>query len=128
MAPAPRLSAVELFNERATEAMEGFVLSDTDVPDILEICRGLDGMPLALELAAAQIEVFGVKGLAAALEDRLAILTRGLRSALPRHQALRATRLVSPTQGDPPVSAVKCRFPHKFPHKAQMLEMPWHAA
>jgi hypothetical protein len=71
--------------------MEGFVLSDTDVPDALEICRGLDGMPLALELAAAQVEVFGIKGLAAVLEDRLAVLTRGRRTGLPRHQTLRAT-------------------------------------
>jgi predicted ATPase len=84
-------SAVELFNERAGASGEGFVLSDTDVPDALEICRRLDGMPLALELAAAQVEVFGVKGLVAALEDRLAVLTRGRRTALPRHQTLRAT-------------------------------------
>ncbi|MBV9529570.1 MAG: helix-turn-helix transcriptional regulator, partial [Bradyrhizobium sp.] len=82
-------SAVELFNERAT--MEGFALSDTDVPDALEICRRLDGMPLALELAAAQVDIFGMKGLATALEDRLAVLTRGRRTALPRHQTLRAT-------------------------------------
>jgi predicted ATPase/DNA-binding winged helix-turn-helix (wHTH) protein len=83
-------AAVELFNERATAAVEDFVLSDNDVPYILEICRRLDGMPLALELAAAQIDVFGVKGLAARLEDRLAVLTRGRRTALPRHQTLRA--------------------------------------
>jgi len=83
-------SAVELFHERATAAAEGFVLSDDDVPYVLEICRRLDGMPLALELAAAQIDVFGVKGLAARLEDRLAVLTRGRRTALPRHQTLRA--------------------------------------
>jgi predicted ATPase/DNA-binding winged helix-turn-helix (wHTH) protein len=84
-------SAVELFNERAAASGEGFALSDTDVPDALEICRRLDGMPLALELAAAQVDVFGLKGLAAALEDRFAILTRGRRTALPRHQTLRAT-------------------------------------
>jgi predicted ATPase len=83
-------SAVELFNERATAAAEGFVLSDDDVPGVLEICRRLDGMPLALELAAAQIDVFGVKGLAARLEDRLAVLTRGRRTAPPRQQTLRA--------------------------------------
>jgi predicted ATPase len=83
-------SAVELFNERATAAADGFTLSNDDVPDVLGICRRLDGMPLALELAAAQIEVFGVRGLAAALEDRLAVLTRGRRTALPRHQTLRA--------------------------------------
>jgi predicted ATPase/DNA-binding winged helix-turn-helix (wHTH) protein len=83
-------SAVELFNERATAAAEGFVLSGDNVPYVLDICRRLDGMPLALELAAAQIDVFGVKGLAARLEDRLAVFTRGRRTALPRHQTLRA--------------------------------------
>jgi len=84
-------SAVELFNERAAATAESFALSDTDVHDALEICRRLDGMPLALELAAAQVEVFGIKALVAALEDRLAVLTRGRRTALPRHQTLRAT-------------------------------------
>jgi predicted ATPase len=59
-------------------------------PLLLEICRGLDGMPLALELAAAQVDVFGIKGLATVLEDRLAVLTRGRRTALARHQTLRA--------------------------------------
>jgi predicted ATPase/DNA-binding winged helix-turn-helix (wHTH) protein len=83
-------SAVQLFSERATAAMDGFVLSDADIPDAVEICRALDGVPLALELAAARVEVFGVKGLAAQLQDRLAVLTRGRRTALPHHQSLRA--------------------------------------
>jgi len=48
------------------------------------------GMPLALELAAARADVFGVKGLAARLDDRFAVLTSGRRTALPRHQTLRA--------------------------------------
>jgi predicted ATPase len=89
-AEALAFSAVELFNERATAAADGFMLSNDDVPDVLEICRRLDGVPLALELAAAQIDVFGVRGLAAALEDHLAVLTRGRRTALARHQTLRA--------------------------------------
>jgi predicted ATPase/DNA-binding winged helix-turn-helix (wHTH) protein len=83
--------AIQLFNERATATLDDFVLSDADVPTVLEICRRLDGMPLALELAAAQIDVFGVKGLAERLDDRLAVLTKGRRTALPRHQTLRAT-------------------------------------
>jgi predicted ATPase len=58
---------------------------------VLEICRHLDGVPLAIELAAAQVDVFGVRGLAARLDDRLAVLTRGRRTALPRQQTLRAT-------------------------------------
>src|SRR5262249_7386021 len=60
------------------------------VPAVLEICRRLDGVPLALQLAAAQVGVFGIKGLAALLDNRLSVLTRGWRTALPRHQTLRA--------------------------------------
>ena len=52
-------SAVQLFNERAVAAIDGFVLGDAHVPELLEICRGLDGMPLALELAAVQVETVG---------------------------------------------------------------------
>ena len=83
-------SAIELFTERVAATIDGFVLSDAEVPAVLEICRRLDGVPLALELAAAQVAVFGTKGLAALLDDRLAVLTRGWRTALPRHQTLRA--------------------------------------
>ena len=90
-AEALRYSAVQLFNDRARAAEDGFTLVDTDVPAVLEICRRLDGMPLALELAAARIDVFGIRGLAARLDDRFAILTKGRRTALPRHQTLRAT-------------------------------------
>jgi predicted ATPase len=56
----------------------------------LEICRRLPGVPLALELAAAQLDVFGAMDLAARLDDRFAVLTKGRRTALPRHQTLRA--------------------------------------
>ena len=83
--------AVELFNERAMATLDGFDLADDDIPIALEICRRLDGVPLAIELAAAQVDVFGVKGLAAHLDDRLAVLTRGRRTAVPRQQTLRAT-------------------------------------
>jgi predicted ATPase len=87
---AMRYSAVELFCERAVATADGFVLEDADVPAVLEICRRLDGVPLALELAAARVDAFGVKGLAARLDDRFAVLTKGRRTALPRHQTLRA--------------------------------------
>jgi predicted ATPase/DNA-binding winged helix-turn-helix (wHTH) protein len=87
---AMRYSAVELFNERAVATVDGFVLHDADVPEVLEICRRLDGVPLALELAAARVDAFGVKGLAARLVDRFAVLTKGRRTSLPRHQTLRA--------------------------------------
>jgi predicted ATPase len=84
-------SAVELFNERASATMDRFVLDDADVPAVLEICRRLDGVPLALELAAARVDAFGVSGLAARLDDRFGVLTSGRRTALPRQQTLRAT-------------------------------------
>jgi predicted ATPase len=87
---ALQYSAVRLFNERAIATMDEFTLGDEDVAPVLEICRRLDGVPLALELAAARVDVFGVKGLAAQLDDRFAVLTSGRRTALPRHQTLRA--------------------------------------
>jgi predicted ATPase/DNA-binding winged helix-turn-helix (wHTH) protein len=84
-------SAVQLFGERAAAAIDGFVLSDADVPNVLEICRGLDGMPLALELAAVQVDALGIHGLAQGLTHRFDLLTRGRRTALARQQTLRAT-------------------------------------
>src|SRR5262249_61491949 len=84
-------SAVQLFNERAAAAIDGFVLSDRDVPKVLEICRGLDGMPLALELAAVQVDALGIHGLAQGLTHRFDLLTRGRRTALAHQQTLRAT-------------------------------------
>ena len=71
-------------------AVDGFTLADADVPAVLEICRRLDGIPLALELAAARVGVFSVRELAAHLDDRFRLLTSGRRTALPRHQTLGA--------------------------------------
>jgi predicted ATPase/DNA-binding winged helix-turn-helix (wHTH) protein len=90
-AEALSFPAVQLFSERATAALGGLGLADADIPAALEICRHLDGVPLAIELAAAQVDVFGVRGLAARLDDRFAVLTRGRRTAQPRQQTLRAT-------------------------------------
>ncbi len=83
-------SAVELFNERATATTDSFVLNDAEVPAVLEICRRLDGVPLALELAAARVDTFGVGELATRLDDRFGVLTSGRRTALPRQHTLRA--------------------------------------
>jgi predicted ATPase len=58
---------------------------------VADICRRLDGVPLAIELAAARVDAFGVRGLAVRLADPLQLLTGGRRPALPRHQTLRAT-------------------------------------
>jgi len=80
--------AVELFVERVCAAHEDFQLSDVDAPLVGEICRRLDGVALAIELAAAQVDVLGIAWLAAHLDDRLWILNRGPRTAAPRHQTL----------------------------------------
>ncbi|MBB6251880.1 ATP-binding protein [Nitrospirillum iridis] len=89
-AQAMTFSAVELFVERATASVDTFCFGDAEVPLVVEICRGLDGIPLAIELAAARLDLFGLRGLAARLNDRFALLVRGRRTALPRHQTLRA--------------------------------------
>ena len=83
-------SAVQLFDDRARATVDGYVFEGSDVPAVLEICRRLDGVPLALELAAARVDMFAVKSLAGRLDDRFAVLTSGRRTALPRHQTLRA--------------------------------------
>lgn len=68
----------------------GFVLSDADAPIVAEICRGLDGIALAIELAASRVDAFRVKGLAAHLDERFRLLSRGRRTALARHRTLGA--------------------------------------
>jgi predicted ATPase/DNA-binding winged helix-turn-helix (wHTH) protein len=83
--------AAQLFIERATATSGGLELTDADASAVAQICRRLDGIPLALELAAAGVSVFGIKGLAARLDDRLLLAARGRRTAMPRHQTLRAT-------------------------------------
>jgi predicted ATPase/DNA-binding winged helix-turn-helix (wHTH) protein len=89
-AEALGFSAIQLFAERTMASLSTFELSDADVPIVADICRRLDGLPLAIELAAARMDLFGIRGLAARLEDRLGLLTRGRRTAVPRHQTLRA--------------------------------------
>jgi len=87
---ALRYSSVQLFYERTIALADGFALDNANVAAVLEICRRLDGVPLALELAAARVDVFGVTELAAHLDDRFRVLTSGRRTALPRHQTLGA--------------------------------------
>jgi predicted ATPase/DNA-binding winged helix-turn-helix (wHTH) protein len=82
--------AVQLFNERARASDDGYSFTDADAPTVCEICRRLDGLPLALELAAVQVEFFGLRGLAQGLDDRFAVLTRGRRTAIQRQQTLRS--------------------------------------
>lgn len=83
-------SAVELFLERATGKLEDYVLTDADARDVAAICSRLDGIPLAIELAAARVDLLGIRGLAAQLDGRLLLLSKGRRTAQPRHQSLRA--------------------------------------
>lgn len=90
-AEALESAAVQLFVERAAAAMGGYELSDLDAPYVGDICRKLDGMALAIELAAARMDTMSAKAVSAALNDRFRILTRGRRTALLRHQTLRAT-------------------------------------
>ncbi len=88
---ALRFPAVQLFVERTAAAVGEFALSDADAPLVADICLKLDGIPLALEFAAARVNCFGIGGLAARLEDRLHLLINGRRTTLPRQQTMRAT-------------------------------------
>jgi predicted ATPase/DNA-binding winged helix-turn-helix (wHTH) protein len=90
-AEALRYPAVQLFVERAAASSDEFELIDTDAPIAAEICRKLDGIALAIELAAARVEALGLRGVVSRLNDRFQLLTRGSRTVLPRHQTLRAT-------------------------------------
>jgi predicted ATPase/DNA-binding SARP family transcriptional activator len=83
--------AVALFCERARSAQPGFGLSQANAAAVVHICRRLDGIPLALELAAARIRVLGAQDLARRLDQRFRLLTGGIRTAVPRHQTLTAT-------------------------------------
>src|SRR5216683_1137262 len=83
--------AIQLFVERAAAVLDGFELTDANAPIIADICRRLDGIALAIELAAGRIDAFGLRELAARLDDRFRLLTRGRRTALPRHQTLSTT-------------------------------------
>lgn len=82
--------AAELFVQRARASFPGFSLQDADGPVLAEICNKLDGIPLAIELAASRVDLFELRGLAKELDYSLQILTRGRRTAEGRHRTLRA--------------------------------------
>ena len=82
--------AVQLFVERAAASNPAFRLTNDNAAAVVQMCSRLDGIPLALELAAARVNVLTVEQLASRLDNRFALLTRGSRAALPRHQTLRA--------------------------------------
>jgi predicted ATPase/DNA-binding winged helix-turn-helix (wHTH) protein len=94
--------AVQLFVNRASDGFESFALSDTEAPAAGEICRRLDGLPLAIELAATRVDTFSVSGLLSQLDDRLRVLS-GRRAGPERHRTLAATldwsyNLLSPNE------------------------------
>jgi predicted ATPase len=82
--------AMQLFMERAEMVQPGFELTDTNAHAIVQICHRLDGIPLAIELSVARVKMMPVEQVAARLDDRFRLLTGGSRTALPRHQTLRA--------------------------------------
>jgi len=86
-----RADAVTLFVDRAQQVEDDFVLSSENAPAVLQICRRLDGVPLAIELAAARITAMNPAELASALDRRLEVLSGGRRRAIKRQQTLRAT-------------------------------------
>lgn len=83
--------AARLFMERAAAAAADLCVGEGDAAAVAEVCRRLDGLPLAIELAAALAPRLGLRGLARGLADRFALLTDGYRTALPRHRTLWAT-------------------------------------
>ncbi|WP_143073525.1 BTAD domain-containing putative transcriptional regulator [Actinokineospora terrae] len=85
-----KADAVRLFADRATSASPAFRLEEDNARVVAEICRGLDGLPLALELAAARLRSMTVGQIAERLHDRFRLLTGGSRTSLPRHRTLRA--------------------------------------
>src|SRR5215204_2100171 len=85
-----KVDSMRLFIERASTAKAGFTLTDDNASSLAQICSRLDGIPLAIELAAARIKVLTPEQIAARLDDRFRLLTGGSRTALPRQQTLRA--------------------------------------
>lgn len=81
--------AIRLFVERALFALPTFSVTDQNGPAIAQVCSRLDGIPLAIELAAARVKALPVERIAARLDDRFHLLTGGSRAAMPRHQTLR---------------------------------------
>ena len=83
--------AIRLFVDRAVAARAGFTLGPANRASVAEICRRLDGMPLAIELAAARVTAMSPAEIATKLDERFRLLTGGKRSRVERHQTLRAT-------------------------------------
>ncbi|MEU7676311.1 BTAD domain-containing putative transcriptional regulator [Micromonospora taraxaci] len=83
-------AAIRLFAQRAADVVPDFTITPANVDTVLRICRTLDGLPLAIELAAARLRALPVAEVAARLDDRVRLLSMGSRAASPRHRTLRA--------------------------------------
>src|SRR5712675_2320511 len=105
-----RYGAVRLFVERARATAPHFLSDVRAAAGIAGICRRLDGIPLAIELAAARAAALGIDGLAARLDDRFRLLAGGYRTTMPRHQTLRATLDWSYELLTEPERVVLCRL------------------
>jgi non-specific serine/threonine protein kinase len=90
LAAFARCGAVRLFAERARAVQPSFTINAANAPSLLQICRQLDGMPLAIELAATRVCAMPIDQIAGRLDDLFRLLTGGSRTALPRQQTLRA--------------------------------------
>jgi predicted ATPase/DNA-binding CsgD family transcriptional regulator len=87
---ASRYEAIRLFADRAAASRPGFAVGPDNAAAVTSICRALEGMPLAIELAAARVRALSVEQISARLDDRYGLLTAGDRSAAPRQRTLRA--------------------------------------
>ena len=90
VASLAQVEAVRLFVERAAAAQSGFRLDALNAPAVVQVCARLDGLPLAIELAAARVQILTVQQIAQRLDDRFRLLTGGSRTSVPRHQTLSA--------------------------------------
>ena len=88
---ALQFSSIQLFVDRASDCLGGYALKDADVAFVVDICRRLDGIALAIELAAARVDAVGIRGLARALSDPAHLLSQGRRTGAQRHRTLYAT-------------------------------------
>jgi predicted ATPase/DNA-binding CsgD family transcriptional regulator len=87
----PRYEATRLFVERAVAVKPTFAITEQNAPSVARACYRLDGIPLAIELAAARVKVLSVEQIANRLDDSFALLSDGSRTAMPHHRTLRAT-------------------------------------
>jgi non-specific serine/threonine protein kinase len=107
---APAADVIELFAQRAAAAVPGFTVTPDNVADVLAICRRLDGIPLAIELATVRLRALPLHQMAAGIDDRFRLLTGGRRSGTARHHTLRAAIEWSYSLCTPPEQALWARL------------------